>query len=540
MDKQQADKLISQYRKKIFGFALSKLCDLNMAEELAADICCEAYLSFLKADNIVNPDGYVYRVAHNVYAKHIRSMKGERTVSIEELIVPPAFVPQDTEDENTERLRREINLLTQRQRSIIYMHYYEKKSVSEIARVLRISEGTVKWHLSDARKNLKEGLCMTEYTDNLSVNPIRFVNMGHGGSPGAEGDTEDMFDTRLKQNIAWSCYRTPLTSAEIARQVGVPLVYIEDDLKKLEYYGYIDRVDNSKNPKYRTNMVIYDDRINYDYSNEVEMRRQAAKLLCDKFYPQVFAAIDESEDNLGFHCDGDDKNFIKYNFVMLCTNTMFNVTDIYDEWSKCLVKRPDGGEFISYATVTDDCCKSKTSAYDPYGVCGFMTRGNEESGCYSMQNNCRYDSRTEGWSDNLESDWSFLNDFIKSGCDKNAIAAEGYKRLCDKGYVTDEKVQVMYLRNDKPSEYLWSFCKENFSVPKEIIEYGKELDIRAYEIAKKNFPEHIRPIIKLLNTDILSQSKQAVYVIEEMLESGMLAPLTEAQKKAVFSIMVCK
>lgn len=538
MDKQKADKLISQYQKKIFGFALSKLCSLDMAEELAADICCEVYLSFLKADNIVNPDGYVYRVAHNVYAKHIRSMKGERTISIEELIVPPAFLPQDTEDENTERLRREINLLTQRQRSIIYMHYYEKKSVAEIARASGISEGTVKWHLSDARKNLKEGLDMTEYTDNLSVNPIKFVNMGHGGSPGADGDTSDMFDTRLKQNIAWSCYRTPLTAEEIARQVGVPLVYIEDDLKKLEYYGYIDRVDNSKNPKYRTNMVIYDDRINYDNSNEIEMRRQATKLLCDKFYPQVFAAIDESEDNLGFHCDGDDKNFIKYNFVMLCTNTLFNVTDNYDAWRKCLVKRPDGGEFISYASVSDDCYREQR--YDPYGVCGFMTRGNEESGCYSMQLNCRYDSRIMSWQDNLESDWETLSDYIRSGCDKNAIAAEGYKRLCDKGYVADEKVQVMYYRSDRPTEFLWNFFKERFSVPEEITEYGKNFDRREYEIATQYFPEHILPIIKLLNTNILSGGIQVVYVIEEMLERRMLAPLTEAQKNAVLSVLICK
>ena len=41
---------------------------------------------------------------------------------------------------------------------------------------------------------------------NLSVNPIYFINMGHSGSPGKNGDTKDMFDSRLKQNIAWSCY----------------------------------------------------------------------------------------------------------------------------------------------------------------------------------------------------------------------------------------------------------------------------------------------------------------------------------------------
>ncbi len=75
---------------------------------------------------------------------------------------------------------------------------------------------------------------------------------------GSKGDTRDMFDTQLKkQNIAFACYYTPLTAEEIARTIGVPLTYVADELKILEEYGYIDRMDNSKNPKFRTNMFFF-------------------------------------------------------------------------------------------------------------------------------------------------------------------------------------------------------------------------------------------------------------------------------------------
>lgn len=263
MDKVQADRLILQYQTRIFGFAMSKLRSYTEAEELAADIVSEVYRSFLAAEQITNPDGYVYRIACNVYARHIRQLTHVSTVDISDMVLPCHDDTQEhlEQNETIQQLRREIGFLSDRQRTIVYLHYYKKKTAAEIAATLGISPGTVKWHLSDARTTLKEDLVMTQQTTDLTVNPIRFTSTGHNGSAGTTGDTQDMFDTRLKQNIAWCCYFTPHTVEEIARALSVPSVYIADNVQKLEEYGYLDRMDKSKNPKFRTNMVIYDDRI---------------------------------------------------------------------------------------------------------------------------------------------------------------------------------------------------------------------------------------------------------------------------------------
>ena len=55
------------------------------------------------------------------------------------------------------------------------------------------------------------------------------INMGHSGSPGKNGDTKDMFDSRLKQNIAWSCYYQAKTITDISKELEVPIAYIEGE-----------------------------------------------------------------------------------------------------------------------------------------------------------------------------------------------------------------------------------------------------------------------------------------------------------------------
>ncbi|MCH5193780.1 MAG: sigma-70 family RNA polymerase sigma factor [Oscillospiraceae bacterium] len=549
MEKKSADTLIVQYREKIFGFALEKMRNISEAQELASDIVCEVYTSFLKADNIVNPDGYVYRIASNVYARYIhRLTTGRRLEDISETAVP-YFDKGLDELENSEtlaELRREIGFLSQRQRTIIYLHYYDKKSVAEIAKELNISAGTVKWHLSDARSSIKEELTMERFKDDLAVNPIKFIGMGHNGSVGAKGDTADMFDTRLKQNIAFSCYYEPQTAEEIARKLNVPVTYVADELKILCEYGYIDAVDNSKNPKYLTNMYITDTR-NNDGSAESENRKAAAKFLCDKFYPKVFEDFDKSEDNWGFFCDGNDKNFMKYTLVMLCTNLAYSSQYIggpkyWEEYEKLSVKRPDGGKFIAHAAIANEYYEEKPD--DHYWCCGYMNTficcntPTPKIGKISID--CRYSDRSKlQWRDDINTDWAYLYDFIKGGCKPESLAPENYKRLCDKGYIYNDKVQVMCMNSSDVSMSTFrNVIRSHVNVSDEIPEYAKEFDKRRYEMKKDQYPEHIQPILQLYCNDAMSDALMIPYIIEEMLERGMLKPLTDLQKKSVFTAVV--
>lgn len=544
MKKQNADQLILQYQNKIFGFALEKMRNVSQAEELASNIVCEVYKSFLNAENIINTDGYVYRIARNVYARYIHNITVGRSFEDVNEVVLPFYDDGFNRLEKSEtltNLRKEIGYLSQRQRTVVFMHYYEKKTAKEIAQKLGISTGTVKWHLSDARSTLKEELIMDKNNDNLAINPIKFIAMGHNGYVGEKGDTKDMFNTRLKQNIAFACYYNAINVEEIARKINVPATYINDELKILCEYGYIDKMDNTQNPKYRTNMFITDTRL-FDDTEKI-MMTQAAKYMCDNFYQNVFADFDQADDNWGFSCEGNDKNFMKYNLVMLCTNFAYPLftKDYFSTHDKYAVKRPDGGCFIAHAAVSDDCCNKTKSENDPYWSCGYMTRNTQTNS--SIQVDCRFSNRSDlTWRDNLDSDWDSLYTFIKNHCNPDSLTIEEYKRLCDKGYLYDDKVQIMTYKNNSTHDYtgtdiLKKIISEKIHMSDEIKSYYNDFDKRMYEYDKDKYPEHIQPIVKFYDTNNLCDGHFISYLIEEMLERGMLKPLTELQKKNVFSVL---
>ncbi|MCL2064382.1 MAG: hypothetical protein FWG98_08425 [Candidatus Cloacimonetes bacterium] len=60
MDKEKADKIITDFIDKIYGFALSKTLDINQAEDLASRISFEAYKSLLRVESIHNINRYIY------------------------------------------------------------------------------------------------------------------------------------------------------------------------------------------------------------------------------------------------------------------------------------------------------------------------------------------------------------------------------------------------------------------------------------------------------------------------------------------------
>ena len=78
MDKQNADRILTEYIQKIYGFALSKTGDSYEAEELASDITYEVYLSLLRDGEIYNVNAYVWRISSYVFARWVEKKQKER------------------------------------------------------------------------------------------------------------------------------------------------------------------------------------------------------------------------------------------------------------------------------------------------------------------------------------------------------------------------------------------------------------------------------------------------------------------------------
>ena len=250
MNKQKADQIITEYLTKIYGFAVKKSFCYDEAEELSAEIVKEVYISLLKSDDISNIDGYIWRISQNVYAKLVA--RNKRTeVPIDDCEIPyEDEYADDSREEELLRLRREITFLTKTRREIVYSYYFENKSILGISKEMNIPEGTVKWHLSKARNELKEGITMERKIGKLGMNPVKAVSIGHNGNPGRNEGTEYYLRDLIDLNIVYSVYHTPRTKEEIAEELGITLVFIEDKIDILEKNGFLVKGKGSKYTTY--------------------------------------------------------------------------------------------------------------------------------------------------------------------------------------------------------------------------------------------------------------------------------------------------
>ena len=529
MKKQEADKIISSYVEKLFGFAMSKLSKIDEAEELAAEITIQVYKALLNQDNIENTDGYIYRIAKNVYARHIDSRnKTTFTDGIEFIPYDKDFTQEIINSESYGILRREITYLSKIQREVIIQHYFHDKKVKEIAEILAIPENTVKWHLACSRKELKSGMERTRTTGTLGTEPIRFDNMGHGGTPGSKGDTATFLAKVITQNIAYAAYHQPMTINEIAEELGINPIFVEDEVAVLEEYGFMDKLSNGK---YRTNILITrPNEVIYKISQEIMPKY--SRLFAEKFFAPVLENITEIPEWL--HVPDNDINLVKW--CMICFLAGRLATADVSEAQKFLVKRPDGGNYIAFANVEvkPDWDMSDAEEFI-YGFCGEMTRDNINDNIWwkSWQINCHWTARNGGWMDNLIEDYDKMYFWLNNQLPETAANAESYARLLDKGYLLKENgdYKCNLIICDSEQKW-WSLIPE---AGEEIKDLSREYAAEAVKGDLYGQPQHMHEMIKCLCQNAATQLHTRV--MKHLLDMGVLKLPTEEQAKGLCTIM---
>lgn len=528
MNKHDADNIISSYVKKLFGFAVSRVSKIDEAEELAAEITLQVYESLLKQGSIENPDGYIYRIAKNVYARHIDSRR--KTVAVDCI----EYIPDDRDftqelinSESYGVLRREITYLSKIQREIIVQYYFHDRKVREIAAMLSLNENTVKWHLACSRKELKTGMERTRITGTLGTEPIRFNSMGHGGHAGSKGDTADFLAKVITQNIAYAAYHQPRTINEIAEELGINPIFVEDEVAVLEEYGYMDKLSSGR---YRTNICITEPN-ETSYRIYREASPKYSRIFAEKFFAPVLEKVTEIPEYL---CVPDnDINLLKWSMVCFVAHKLATA-DITDK--KFSVKRPDGGDFVAYASVDvkPDWDMSDEEP-DIYGYCGDMWRNrcNEEVWWKSWQLNCHWTKREGNWRNNLCEDYDKMYFWLKNQLPEISANAESYARLLDKGYLLKDKGEykcnLIICRSEKK---WWSLIPE---ASDEIRTLSQEY---AAEILKGELygqPEHMHELIKYYNQNCACSLHTRI--MKDLLDMGVLKMPTEEQAKGLCTVM---
>ena len=166
--------LVTRYQKATIASAMSVTKNHFMAEDAAQDAFVTAWM---KLNTLQEPKKYgswVCRIAKNCALNMISRYRGFLPLDVvDNLYISDTGAENPAElyvlSEQRDEVNKSIEMLPEKVRQIIYLHYFEDLSIAEIADRMRISEGTVKWQLHDGRKRIRKELCaMNEkYSDTL-------------------------------------------------------------------------------------------------------------------------------------------------------------------------------------------------------------------------------------------------------------------------------------------------------------------------------------------------------------------------------------
>lgn len=165
-DTSAVEHFVQTYQQELYRLALSILDDSNEADEATQ----EALLAALRALDSFHGDSslktWLFSITVNICRTRLgRQKRRERLKQFLNGILQrtpaPSVEDHAIQNESREALWRAIRNMDEKHRTPIVLRYYHNLSVSEIARILQIPEGTVHSRLNTARKQLhavlKEG-----------------------------------------------------------------------------------------------------------------------------------------------------------------------------------------------------------------------------------------------------------------------------------------------------------------------------------------------------------------------------------------------
>lgn len=364
MNRQDVEKIITEYLKPIFGFALKRCKSIHDAEDLSQEIAIRAFRALLVKDDVADMGKFIWTVAHNTLSNYYRdaakSMVGVSIDEIAELIADP-YSELDTDDNRDaiHRLQAEIAYLSKLQRRIVIAYYFENRKQADIARELGIPLGTVKWHLFEAKKELKRGMDTMRKASELKFNPIKFHSYGINGSVGKKSPDE-FFRSTLAQNICYCVRNTAKTINEIADDLGVSPVYVETEVEFLEEYGFLQ----AQKDKYIVGFIISEPTAEL-LTMQNDMYKRAAELFANDLYDELTSSgILDNPDILCGQTDQPisltespkaDHNFILWTLIpYIAAWSGEKLMDESISFEEVATIRPDGAHNIYHASVVPD------------------------------------------------------------------------------------------------------------------------------------------------------------------------------------------
>lgn len=551
MNRQDVEKTITEYLKPIFGFALKRCKSIHDAEDLSQEIAVKAFRALLIKDDVTDMGKFIWTVAHNTLSNYYRDAAKDMVgVSIDEVAELIAYPYSKTDiDDNIEaihRLQTEIAYLSKLQRRIVIAYYFENRKQADIAREIGIPLGTVKWHLFEAKKELKRGMNTMRKASELKFNPIKFHSYGINGSVGTKSPDE-FFRSTLSQNICYCVRNSAKTINEIADDLGVSPVYVETEVAFLEEYGFLQ----AQKGKYIVNFIISEPTAEL-LTMHNDMYRHAAAVFANDLYDELISSgiLDDPDIRCGqtdqpislTKSPKADRNFILWSLIpYIAAWSGEKLMEKSITFEEVATIRPDGAHNIFHASVVPDEMILPEDYVYMKNWCGPMWNGNDQRILWQIDSE---------WSDRDEHHGLQYSEDARRILSLYARDLEGrlskdeYAWLAERGYVKTNGDYDGYFKSAWQIVILASKeIQDRLLAIGEHIKEKYQTEFNALkapyaEAVLESVPEHLRKVKKYeLQFVFHSDGWFLIHCITALLKNGKLKNPAEGQRKSLTTLI---
>ena len=156
------EELVERYQKRVLGTAYKVTSNRWSAEDAAQDAFVSAWMHLSALEDKEAFGAWVCAISKN---QAYRLMRRYANAAIDvSLDLPDGLELADSTASGDTDIHEAVDSLSEVLRETVKLHYFGGYQVSEIAEMLSVPVGTVKWRLSEARKQLRKGYGIMEKT----------------------------------------------------------------------------------------------------------------------------------------------------------------------------------------------------------------------------------------------------------------------------------------------------------------------------------------------------------------------------------------
>ena len=530
----QAEQVVTELMKPIFGFAKNRCSSIKDAEDISQEICLKLFRTLLVRDDIAEPEKYAWTIAHNVLANYYRSRsKYGASVPIHGFadILPTDddFTTDIEKSETIGKLHWEIAYLSKTQRQVVSMYYFNNMRQQEIADKLSLPLGTVKWHLSSAKTELQKGMDKMRTTaSELKFNPIEFDMIGTNGTAGTMGGNSVYLRSALTQNILYLTRDKAMTINDIADTLGVSPVYVENEVDFLEQNAFM--IKQGKGFIANALIDVPTTELNQRIS---EIYDQATGTFASELYDLLVQNIKLDEKEV--LCPGNDLNFALWALIPY-TIVRSGEPGNAVTFEEAATIRPDGGINICNCRVKNTDAEPIKYINSIMQMGGPSWTGNTEHMLWVMDTEWGGSRISQYLHDSLNHDLASLQTFFEGPLGEDEIL-----RMTERGYLsrkenpdgtTIDTLNIVYLSKsaDKRLRSVVNSLREKYQA-----EFDK---LKAKASSISDTPKHMKKAREYeLQYMFNADGFFIIFALNKLVESGKLKLPTEEQRNSLCAVM---